>query len=156
MLDPDKPELRAIASHPRHAGGLGIRAVTIGLVLGGLVLGVWAPVAFAGTDKLLYLGVSRGEGVPERAFASLRDAVSTEVGYAARERGFELVPLRKVAGAADQAKACVDAECRRALVKRLGATHGLSGAVEVKGRGYRVTLLIEDVAGLNLKAKTVV
>lgn len=103
-------------------------------------------VAHAGKAerRLVNLGLSPSADVDPKVERALEDTVAAHVDQAAQVRGYELVPLRRVSGLEEEAAACRARACRRDILRRLAASHGLSGTLERRPRGYRVSFWLED------------
>lgn len=112
-----------------------------------LALALLAPAAaIAGTGerRLVNLGIAAATDVDPKVERTLEDTVASHVVKAARVRGYELVPLRRVSGLEEEAARCQAQACRREILRRLKGTHGLSGSVERLAVGYRVSFWLED------------
>ncbi len=125
------------------------RAPALGLALA--LLGAFAPAHAQKPAKeerrLAVFPLMKRDGVPARTHQTVGDAVAAEASFAADKRGYMLVPLRKVAGLEQEAKACTDAGCRKGILERLGADFALVGAVSTAGRDYKVELWLEGKDG---------
>lgn len=96
--------------------------------------------------RLVSLGVTRAGEVPETIHQTVTDTFRAQLSLAASERGFEEVPLSRVSGLEERAAGCRDLRCRLDVVARVKATHSIRAHLERDGRGYRLTLFLEDGA----------
>lgn len=96
--------------------------------------------------RLVSLGVTRASEVPDDIHRMVSDTLRAQLSLAASERGFAEVPLSRVSGLEEKAAACADVRCRLDISRRLKATHSVRAHLEREGRGYRLTLFLEDGA----------
>lgn len=126
---------------------MSFRRRTAALALLALVVVASARAAGPSDEKrLVSLGLTRAGEVPEVIHQTLTDTFTAQLALAAKERGFEEVPLSRVSGLEEQAASCRDARCRIGVTSRLKATHSIRGHLESEERGYRLTLFLEDGA----------
>lgn len=128
-------------------GMMSLRARPLPLfLLAALAVGDASAASPSDGKRLVSLGVTRAGEVPETIHQTVADTFTAQLSLAARERGFEEVPLSRVSGLEERAARCRDRRCRLDVVGRVKATHSIRAHLERDGRGYRLTLFLEDGA----------